>query len=398
MKRSNLVLDETISSDDSNAYRRGISTAIRNVIDELEQQGAKRVKDGFNERMFTFGVINFFLILYIFGVYPQHFWLLYLIEALYFVPIKFIQMIRAVPNEGFYYLDFCWIMNFGGIIALIVLMFGGGTFPEWVHRALFLTSFGVSCGPLLAADLAMPWIALIFHDVSSMTSLFIHIYPPLLLYSFRWRADEVKEAWPNTFRLDYDVDFFPAPGEVPFVQSIFGGSIILYLAWFVPYMIWLLSVGLALPQNGGKFDTVFHANMRNGLCVQFGTMFWKRPIELSIEQNRTNEFEMRDVGIYITGHVFGYVAALLLLAYPCSLSQYVHGSLLFICAVICTWRGAQRYTYYSTKMYSLLIRKQFAAELGPVDALSDEFGDALKDTNRDEEFVDDGGGKKTLHL
>jgi len=389
---SNLVLDNNDPTSSNNAsYRLGKSNAIRSIITSLDAAGTQKSANGLNERMFTFGVLNSFLILFIFGVYPQHFWLLYLVEALYFVPVKFLQMIRAVPNQGFYYLDFCWIMNFGGIIGLLMMMFGNGVFPVWFHKTIFLTSFGVSCGPLMMANMTLPFIALVFHDVASMTSTFIHIYPPLLLYVFRWRAEDVKEAWPNTFRLDYDddFDFFPG-GGVSFLESIFGGSLLLYFAWFIPYILWLLFIGLDLPKDNGRFDTVFHANMRNGLTVQFGTLFFHRPIAQSIEQNKTNEFEMRDVAIYIAGHVFGYIVSLLVLAYPCSLSRYVHGALLFVCMGIITWRGAQRYTYYSTKMYARLIRKEFAADLLQPDdddeaALSNEFGG-------DVTFIDNLGG------
>jgi len=343
---------------------------IKDVLDLVERQALKRQKSGFNEFRFTFGVINSFLIIFVFGVYPQHFWLLYLLESLYFIPTKFIQMIRAVPNQALYYLDFCWIMNFCGIIFLLIIMFDRDL-SELFHRRLFLAAFGISCGPLLASNISLPFIALIFHDISSMTSVFIHIYPPLLLYTLRWKVGEVTEAWPNTFLLEYDINFYPSP-RVSFIDSIFGCTTIVYLLWLALYLVWMILLGF---KNVEKFDTVFHSTMRDGLCVKIGSIVWKRPVQLSIEQTKTNEFETRDFMIYCAGHVILFFTSLVILAYSCTLSSYVHGSILGICTVICIWRGARRYTYYSTKMYSILIRKHFADELN-LDALTPGSGAA----------------------
>jgi len=346
----------------SAAYRLGTSTAIQNVLSQLDLEALKRVKSGFNELTFTLGVINSFFILFIFTVFPQHFWLLYLAEALILLPAKLIQNIRAVPNQGLYFLDFCWIMNFFGILILLILMFGAGVVPHYWLKLIFLSAYGVSCGPLLGSNIILPFVAFIFHDVGTMTGLFIHMYPPLLLYVMRWKTAEVLEAWPNTFPLDHEVEFFPSL-DGSFIESVFGATIIVYSVWLALYTIWQLLVGLHLPKNGGKFDTVYHSTMRQGLCVEIGNRLWKRPEELSKEHCRTNEFELRDFGVYVMGHAIAVFTSLFLLAYPCSLSKYVHGSILVICTIICTWRGAKRYTYYSTTMYSELIQKHFAAEL-----------------------------------
>jgi len=360
-KRENLLVADFRTA--SQAFNQGTSDAIQNVIKQVDLQANKRIKEGFNEVTFTLGVLNCFLILFIFDSFPQHFWLLFLIEALFFVPTKFLQMIRAVPNQALYYLDFCWIMNFFGIAILLIVMFCRNILPEQLIKFIFSAAYGVSCGPLLGANIALPFVALIFHDVSSMTCVFIHIYPPLLLYVMRWKAEDITAAWPNTFELDYDVNFFPSAEGSSFVQSVFGATTIMYFMWFIPYTTWQLLVGLNLPKNEGKYDTVFHANMRNGLCIQIGNIFWKRSLERSIDQVKTNDFELRDFAVYSTFHVSCAFASLFVFAYPCSLSKYVHGSFLIICLMICTLRGAQRYTYYSTEMYSRLIRKEFASVL-----------------------------------
>ena len=63
------------------------------------------------------------------------------------------------------------------------------------------------------------------------------------------------------------------------------------------------------------------------------------------------------------GHAILFFISLFVLAYPCYLSRYAHGTLLALCTVLCVWRGSKRYVYYTTKMYSNLIQKQFAEDL-----------------------------------
>ena len=367
------VNQEKLKDEMAVAYREGSEEAVRNVLAEVEKQAERRIKSGFGEVNFTLGVINAIAIVYMFAAYPQHFWILYIIEAIILTALKFSLLIRNKPlNQALYYLDFCWIMNFIGIIALITLFAGKNEVSDVYRKHLFLAAYGISCGPLLGSTTVLNFVALIFHDVTSMTSVFIHVYPTLLLYNLRWRSDAIVEAWPNTFELDYDVIFFPGgKNQTPFLDSVFGNTILLYLAWFAIYTVWQLLIGLDLPRstrhrklsNGESappmYDTVFHSTMRQGLVITMGKIMWNRSIEESKRQASKSDFETRDFVVYMFFHLLASTTAILVLAYPCSLSPYVHGTFHIVLAITVTWRGAKRYTYYSTAMYSNLIRKQF---------------------------------------
>ena len=69
---------ECLSEEIAKAYRYGSSSAIRKVLAEVEDQAEKRIRAGFDETNFTLGVLNAILIAYLFGAFPQHFWILYL--------------------------------------------------------------------------------------------------------------------------------------------------------------------------------------------------------------------------------------------------------------------------------------------------------------------------------
>jgi len=355
------------------AYRLGSEGAIQKVLAEVEHQADKRIRAGFGETNFTLGVLNTILIVYIFSAFPQHFWILYLVEAFLLIPIKFALMIRAKPlNQALYYLDFCWIMNFLGVAGLVCLFSGKDHISSTFRKHLFLAAYGICCGPLLGATAVLPFVALIFHDVTTMTSLFIHIFPPVLVYVLRWRSDEVTEAWPNSFYLNHEVVFFPGGANgTSFFDSVFGNALSFYLLWFVFYTVWQVFIGLDLPRSqrhkrrsDGKralavYDTVFHSTMRGSLVVTMGKILWKRPTVDSLRQSRENDFEMKDLIVYMMFHMIAVIMSLLTLAYPCSISPVIHGTFIVILTVICAWRGAKRYTFYCTEMYAKLIRKQF---------------------------------------
>jgi len=359
----------------SQAFRFGSADAVKQVLEEVEKAAEKRINDGFSEINFTLGVMNCFLVTYIFAAFPQHLWIIYVIEGLFLFPMKSYFFYKAKPLNQIYYLfDYCWIMNMVGVVALIVLVAGKHSLSESFRKELFLAAYGTACGPLFAATAVLPFISLIFHDMNSMTSVFIHFFPPLLFYILRWRSEEVLAAWPNAFSLDYtnDIQFWP---EDSFTGNVFGNTIIGYLMWYIPYCVWIYFIGHDLPRevrmkklkNGSPapttFDTVFHANHRNGNCVAMGTLFFNRSVEESKRQIANNDFETRDLVVYMAFHFLLVIASIVIVAYPCYLSRYVHGTFLVLLLIICTWRGAKRYTYYSTQMYARIIRSKFEANL-----------------------------------
>jgi len=188
----------------------------------------------------------------------------------------------------------------------------------------------------------------------------------------RWESAVVEEAWPNTFVLDYEVVFFPGGmNETPFLESVLGNTILLYTSWFILYFIWQIVVGIDLPRykrrmflSSGEraptiYDTVFHANMRQGLCMIMGQVLWNRSKEESDRQCESNDFELRDFIAYMGFHYLAAVVSMVLFAFPCNFSPHLHGAFNGMLVAIVTWRGAKRYTYYSTEMYANVIRKQF---------------------------------------
>jgi Protein of unknown function (DUF2838) len=371
----------------SASFRRGESETIQKVLQDIDLLAKKRIQEGMSEVNFTVGVLNAFFVCYVFGRFPEHFWLLYAVETIILIPTKFYYMVKAKPlNEALYYLDLCFFLNFVGMLALttfaVLRLLDISAAPTFVRKQVYLTFMAAACGPLLGASFLLPFVSFLFHDVRTMTGLFIHILPPMVAFTFLWHGDQVREAWPMLFQLNYldDVHFFPESGPyfIPGVGglgTVAGNGIAVYVAWFIPYVTWMVTIGLDLPRTTrrakGKdgqsllprYDTVFHSTVRGGLCMTFGKLFWNRPKETSVKQMETNDYELRDFVVYMLIHATLAIASIYVLAYACYANKHVHMSLLVALIVICVHRGSKRYTYYSTTMYGRLVRQRFENQM-----------------------------------
>lgn len=356
-------LDTENNFDDVEAaalFLRGSAAGVDKVLQKVNEESRKR-SERFNEMNFTLGVLNAFLIVYIFAAFPQHFWILYVIEAFILIPIKYKQMCNLKPLSGKYYVyDYCWCMNFVGVFALLLLSVT--RLSDTFHEELFLASMGTANGPLLGAAFLLPMNSLVFHDFGTMCDLFIHIFPPMLLYTLHWKSAEILQAWPNVFELDYNIHFFPSVETHHFlgqfgIGSVFGNTICLYLLWFIPYTFWMYK-NLDLPRRGESeaYDTVFHSTMRKGLGAIIGKYIFSRPDHVIKDQVETNYFLVKDLVVYMSAHAIASLLSIVTLAYLCYKNEFLNGLLLVILTVVCTLRGAARYTYYSTKMYVKMIR------------------------------------------
>lgn len=157
-----------------NAYRHGQKELFLEVLDQIDEiQNTTRKDKGFKEWKFALGLVNCLLVTYVFGGHPEHFWILYAIETIFWMSYKFRGMYFAKPlSEALYYLDFCWVMNASGVTIIVTMIILDGyltsdIIPIEVRKNMFMACFGVFCGPVMLAAMALPFVAFLFHDVNS---------------------------------------------------------------------------------------------------------------------------------------------------------------------------------------------------------------------------------------
>jgi len=368
-------LEPPNNNDDDDAirikktFREGQKESASLILDEIDRIQSSYVDRGMREWDFTFGFLNCLLIFYIFGAHPGHFWIIYGLESSYWLSYKLYQMIVAKPMcEIFYYLDFCWVMNFL-ILAFFVINIltttttGETMFSSTVRRELFLCAYGIAVGPVFMACMALPFVAFVFHDVNTMANLVSHLLPSMLMYIMKYQPESMQLAYPNLFHLEYvkenvEIPFFGS-SESSNNGSIARNASIVYMAWFIPYLFWMCVIGLKLPVQY-NYDTVFHSLWRGGPCELVGKHVWRnRSVAISRQQSQNDDFELRDLLLYMTLHLIVCITVGILgVAQLChSGGRRAHFACLVFAVGICAKRGANRYAYYATSMYGNRIRK-----------------------------------------
>jgi hypothetical protein len=146
---------------------------IARVLNRIDDISERKVEEGFSQWNFALGVLNCFALVYVFGRFPQHFWLLCLVELCYLFPKRFYDSWNSKPlNTILYYLDYCWVMNFIFVAFLLMVLFGWTIqWQEQFRYQAFVTMLGVACGPLFGAALVLPFVAALFHDFRIMTDM-----------------------------------------------------------------------------------------------------------------------------------------------------------------------------------------------------------------------------------
>lgn len=321
---------------------------------ELIDKRSGELKDkGLNSWRFFFGVSNTILLAWVFGAAPAHFWVVYLIETGILFSIRWVQLTNAKPlSEVFYWLDYCWVCNIISNITLGLLIldtYCGTAALDFidsneVRQLMFCVAFGFATGPLLCAVGALG-NALVFHDATNTVSVFIHLFPALLMYTMRWRTAEVVGTYPHLFHLNYFDKINPW-------KDIYVGSLVYYFAWFVPYTLWLVVCGMKAPSKG--YDTVFHSLMRGANPVA-GILGWSA--EESKRRAEENDFTVASALIYMGLHA-GMVAIAGVVAVGCFVSPYFHGGVCLLMCLSCVYNGSRRYAYYMLENYASILKKE----------------------------------------
>lgn len=242
-------LDKSLLSEELRITPEGIQW-VQKCLNAIEERSKQFQSKGMTKFNFVFGVSNSLIVAWSFGALPGYFWIVYIVEALILLPIRWNNMIKRLPKEHLYWLDFCWCANFVGVILLMALLFKD--FDLHVQKWAFCAAWGLGNGPLLCA-IAVLGNSLLFHDFDNTSSVLIHLFPSLVMYEMGWNREDVFEAFPNIFTYH----FF---NGIRLWEDIYYNAAVSYMAWWLPYAGWLLTIGMTAPKRG--YDTIFHHTMR----------------------------------------------------------------------------------------------------------------------------------------
>ncbi|GMF00210.1 unnamed protein product [[Candida] boidinii] len=233
LKSKNRVKNFKINDDELIKLKSLINIKVDNLYNSL----SKTIKTSKTEKLFySISVYLIFFIGLIIGKYPQYLHILYSILFVILMPIRYLTYYKV--GYGYYLVDLCYYVN-----ALLMIYIWG--FPE--SKMLYVTCFAFTFGTLSFA--VITWRnSLVLHSIEKTTSSFIHILPPVVMYTITHQLpqDFKKKRFPGSVKLE----------EWNFYYGIFYTSI-LYFIWQSLYH-YFITIKRAEKIKAGKVNSFEH--------------------------------------------------------------------------------------------------------------------------------------------
>ena len=195
---------------------------VKKSVDDLNKRWSDTVTITAKEKLsFITAVLNIFISGYLIGAVPEYFYCWFTAQFFYFMPIR---MFTYRKKEMHYFLaDLCYFVN---LITLLTIW----VFPQ--SKRLFIATYCLAYGNNAIA-IVMWRNSLVFHSLDKVTSLFIHVMPPVTLHCL------VHLTPPNVLQSKFPAIYnikFSDPGA-PEHYTLLG-----MLGWAsLPYAMWQLT-------------------------------------------------------------------------------------------------------------------------------------------------------------
>jgi hypothetical protein len=161
-----------------------------------------------------------------------------MIPAYYSVQLVILLILRYVIYRSkrwhYFIFDICYFVN---CMTMLFLW----AYPD--STLLFLATYCMTNGPVAWAIIT--WRnSLVFHSLDKVTSVFIHIFPPLVMYCIKWMPELQKDIYCDN--ISYVTSFrderFPALGqmELPSFKDVMIYSTVAYGIWQLLYYLFIM--------------------------------------------------------------------------------------------------------------------------------------------------------------
>ncbi|WVW82794.1 hypothetical protein I302_104805 [Kwoniella bestiolae CBS 10118] len=135
---------------------------------------------------FLFGVMSLAFTCLLYGMRPDYMPLAYTIQSALYLPLRFYTYKRKAWHY-FLFGDLCYFVNVLDLLWIWV-------FPS--STVLFICCYLLTLGPIASAIIT--WRnSLVFHSLDKIISIFIHIYPPMVLSVIRHNYPNAEERYPG---------------------------------------------------------------------------------------------------------------------------------------------------------------------------------------------------------
>ena len=228
---------------------------------------------GFTRWKYFIGVVKSYLTLYIFGAFPQYFYVWHAFQFAVLTPVHAYRWAKLKSLA--YFAEFCWVANAAISLYLIALAGAPQLFDPATRGIMYRLIFAFGAGPLNGSVVLLA-NALVPHSIDHTMSLLIHLSPALTAYCLRWCTSRPprRPGLPSRTTHGIDSPFCHArrrrprsalsdplfPHElVPF--AAYARPPLVFLAtWAAAHAVFMLAFGPALLREG--YPTTYHYNLR----------------------------------------------------------------------------------------------------------------------------------------
>ncbi|KAL8842668.1 MAG: hypothetical protein Q9170_000443 [Blastenia crenularia] len=196
---------------------------MRDSVDRLGAQWSNTKVVSAREKLsFIAGVLNIFISGYLIGAHPDLFFYWFTVQLCYFMPIRY----YTYHQRGYHYFlaDLCYFVN------LLMLL------TVWVapqSKRLFISTYCLAYGNNAVA-IAMWRNSMVFHSLDKVTSLFIHIMPPVTLHCLVHLTSAAfqKERFPAIYAIKFSS---PDSKEHYSLRAMMFWATVPYAVWQLAY-------------------------------------------------------------------------------------------------------------------------------------------------------------------
>jgi len=196
-----------------------------------------------NSHAFMIGVLNYSLVIYLFGAYPL------LLPYFYTAKIVTLVAYRAYvyyPRSWHWFLfDYCYTVNIFWLIYLWV-------FPnKYIFVIAYSLSFTLGVAVMIFGN------SLLFHSIDHTTSVLIHLTPNMVAYALRWKHSNFDHAMDDKWEICQtdDSDCFNA-------WYFFLWPLIYIVAFNFQYYFWIQIVFRSIIERDPNAYTTYKWLMR----------------------------------------------------------------------------------------------------------------------------------------
>jgi len=270
---------------------------------------------------FTVGIVVLLVSEMVLLEYPTMFYKLYTALLIPLLTARFFSYEKS--KFHYFMLDFCYFAQF----MLLVYLYAVPTNYIW-----FQVVFCATNGPLLTG-IVMWRNSLVFHDLDKLTSVFIHLFPPLVTFTQRW----------------YESPEFSvcAPGESCTMNYfiVTALTIFIYLLWQFMYLF--------------KTEVVDGRKLRSDKSIMTSARWMSQvkphPIWKYFRKRGAKESHVIPV---LVGVQLFYTIATLIPTIIIFHNFFLHAMYIAVISLICIWNGANFYFDVFSESYTKRLKVQ----------------------------------------